>query len=204
MPAAHTNPSGGSAFQRFATRSSSSRRRSARSIRPSFASSFRPARQHRLEQGERALPMLRQFLAPAPARGAAAAALPRSAAGRASRQARPPAAPPRPYRPAPRPPGSAVPGSSAAGADRPRAAPARHRRHASNTASSISGSPTATSRGSSSPPSLARTNASWIARLARLFGSSTVPRASRIGSPPNRRISPIASASAKARCGGMV
>ena len=41
--------------------------------------------------------------------------------------------------------------------------------------SSSSGSPTGTSRGSSSPPSERRTNASWIARAARLLGTSTMP-----------------------------
>ena len=41
--------------------------------------------------------------------------------------------------------------------------------------SSSSGSPTGTSRGSSRPPPERRTNASWIARAARLLGTSTMP-----------------------------
>ena len=43
--------------------------------------------------------------------------------------------------------------------------------------SSSSGSPTGTSRGSSRPPPERRTKASWIARAARLFGTSRMPRA---------------------------
>ena len=70
--------------------------------------------------------------------------------------------------------------------------------------SSSSGSPTGTRRGSSSPPPERRTKASWIARAARLLGTSTIPCARPVFSAPKRAISPAASASAKARCGGMV
>ena len=70
--------------------------------------------------------------------------------------------------------------------------------------SSSSGSPIGTSRGISRPPPDRRTKASAIARAARLLGTSTSPWASPAGPPPKRAISPAASASAKARCGGMV
>jgi len=70
--------------------------------------------------------------------------------------------------------------------------------------SSSSGSPNGTSRGNSSPPPDARTNASRTARAARWFGSRTIPRASATGSRPCRANSPAASASANDRWDGMV
>eukprot|EP01136_Pigoraptor_vietnamica_P014039 Opistho-1_new@55750 len=72
------------------------------------------------------------------------------------------------------------------------------------TCSPSSGSPIATRRGNSRPPFDWRTKASLTARIARLLGSSTMPCASAIGSPRCCASRPATSASAKARCAGMV
>jgi hypothetical protein len=143
-------------------------------------------------------------------RAAVVRPLPRQAAGRASARDRPPAAPPSPHRPA----GRSCPflGTSRARIIRRwrTAAPPAARIGVVARSSAAPGSSIdvadRTSRGSKSPPSLIRARTHRvIARLARLLGSSTSPRASPSGSPPACcRISPAASASANARCAGMV
>ena len=105
---------------------------------------------------------------------------PRSAAGRACAPDPRRAAAPRPRR-SPSCAGRARRAASAARAARSPAAPARRRPSGSSVPpirSSSSGSPTGTSRGSSKPPPRRRTNASVIARAARLLGTRIRPRAS--------------------------